>query len=502
MVSAAEVQDRLGLKIGEPLPQAPEQLARELERLHEKEGYAFARVEPVFDEATGRLEFRGDPGRVDEVEVVGVDEKFAREIAERVKHATGGLVHRPVVTSTVKKLLEKTEGAITLARDPYQLVDRGGKRVLVVNLRTRDGRAGLSFGTGAREDWFTPVGGYAPALGFSATAFDTRRFNHTYVEGYGAYRFGSEKWGYSLGLERPIWHRPKLFVGAEVHDILASDDRWRLSVNEQSLVAMAFRNSFRDYYRRRGYQVNAALRVHPQHEILASWQQDRHEGVFNETDFSFFRDDHPFRPNPSITEGRVHAGVFRYLWDSRALDGDRIRTTYRRHLLDDLYGSDGGGRPGWRFEWTTEVGRGDFDFQRHVVNLRQYARLSPKQAFDARLLAGFSGGTLPAQRLFGLGGIGSVHGYRFKETVGEAMVLLNAEYRRRAHERDPFDEWQGVLFLDLGRVYRPIPGAADEWLKAIGLGIEAGRTFRLEFGWRLDDIPRSLQVLVRFSRPF
>ena len=48
----------------------------------------------------------------------------------------------------------------------------------------------------------------------------------------------------------------------------ASDDLWRISPIEQAVVAVTFKNSFRDYYRRRGLQVNAPLQVHPQAELL------------------------------------------------------------------------------------------------------------------------------------------------------------------------------------------------------------------------------------------
>jgi hypothetical protein len=44
-------------------------------------------------------------------------------------------------------------------------------------------------------------------------------------------------------------------------------------------------------------------------------------------------------------------------------------------------------------------------------------------------------------------------------------------------------------------------GPSDDWLNGIGGGFEIG-LFRVEFGWRLDDIPKSLQVLVRFGPTF
>ena len=54
--------------------------------------------------------------------------------------------------------------------------------------------------------------------------------------------------------------------------------------------------------------------------------------------------------------------------------------------------------------------------------------LSPHQDFGARIIGGWSQGLLPTQRLFSIGGLGSVHGYEFKEQNGNTLSLLNLEY--------------------------------------------------------------------------
>jgi outer membrane translocation and assembly module TamA len=124
-------------------------------------------------------------------------------------------------------------------------------------------------------------------------------------------------------------------------------------------------------------------------------------------------------------------------------------------------------------------------------------KLSPHQYFNARLIGGVSDGDLPPQRQFGLGGIGSVHGYRFKESLGERMLLANLEYQVDMGSRN----FRGLAFFDTGRVWHPIDNTRDDWLNGIGLGVELGDV-RVEFGWRLDDIPSSLQVLVRLRQTF
>jgi outer membrane protein assembly factor BamA len=109
---------------------------------------------------------------------------------------------------------------------------------------------------------------------------------------------------------------------------------------------------------------------------------------------------------------------------------------------------------------------------------------------------------LPPQRQFAIGGIGSVHGYEFKESVGDSMALLNFEYALGWRTGA-----QLVGFLDAGRTTSRLagvtsPAAVDgEWLKGIGWGIGLG-TFRIDFGYKLAKDAGPVQVLLRFGRTF
>jgi hypothetical protein len=76
--------------------------------------------------------------------------------------------------------------------------------------------------------------------------------------------------------------------------------------------------------------------------------------------------------------------------------------------------------------------------------------------------------------------------------------LLNGEFRQRVGRSG----LSGIAFIDGGRVYRPLAGTTDDWLSGVGVGVEFGGGSRLEFGWRLDDVPKSLQVLFRLNPPW
>jgi hypothetical protein len=95
-----------------------------------------------------------------------------------------------------------------------------------------------------------------------------------------------------------------------------------------------------------------------------------------------------------------------------------------------------------------------------------------------------------------------VHGYEFKEAVGDTLALVNLEYALGWRGR-----FQVVGFFDTGRVtVRPPPGsiqpaANTPWLNGVGFGIGIAGA-RIDFGYKLDAVPSSLQVLLRLGRTF
>jgi outer membrane translocation and assembly module TamA len=118
-------------------------------------------------------------------------------------------------------------------------------------------------------------------------------------------------------------------------------------------------------------------------------------------------------------------------------------------------------------------------------------------------MVGTSNGVLPIERRFALGGIGSVHGYGFKEAVGTGMVLLNTEYRVRLFKGGSGDNDLLAVFgfYDAGRVTGPLDNSTTDWLQGMGFGLSVSGV-RVEFGYRAKDIPSSLQVLVRLGPTF
>ena len=495
----------LDLREGAPIRKSAAEIASALQDRYARDGYTEARVEGKLEGT--ELTLHVDEGRIDEIDLVGIDERQAATLRDRLTVKPGDVYNKRTVGKAVEHLLARTHGGLTSKPDEVVIERRGGRNVLVIPLRWRHARVSVDTGTDGREDLFSPVDGFSPALGASVTIFDHTKLNHTLIDGYASYKFGREDASYSLGFERPLFGAPKLFLGAEAHDVTASDDLWRLTSTEQTLVSIAFKNTFREYYRRRGAQLFGVFQagVNNEFTVMARW--DRHEPLANATNFSFFRDDETFRPNPLVADEHVNSWILGYTFDTRPMTGPGEKRTYQRHLRDSLFGFGLRQQPGLRLEWSSELaGRGlggDARFDRHIVNLRGYLAFSDSQLLTARGMFGGSNGQLPVERLFGLGGIGTVHGYRFKEATGTGMALVNAEYRirlvRRAHNDS--EGFSVFGFYDAGRVTGPVNGTTKDWLQGVGFGLGIAGV-RVEFGFRANDIPSSRQVLIRLGPTF
>jgi hypothetical protein len=535
-LSQNAVIDAARVETGRPLPMPVDRvddLAARIVRHYRDEGYTFANVTAAFDAASGVLSFTIDEGVIGGVEFTGVDDKLKERFADEFALRAGDVFNRGRARQALDVLLRPTRGAVRPGRifergapfldsrqlespsydrrRTFDIVDRNGERILLVGLYEPAGRFRIVPDLGDREDWFTSVDGFVPSLGFGAAVFDHSEFNHAYVAGHLSFKMASDRAGYALGFERPFFGSRKLYVGGELHDLTTSDDQWQVSSLEASLAAVGPRLSFRDYYRRRGVQIGAEYRPHPRIELLAVWRGERHEPLGVQSDFSFWNGDDAFRLNPSAREGRLNALIIGASIDGVGFDRESLDATYRRHQLDTLFGerldlswSDVlWGRTNnldatWRIDWTSEITGegfgGDFDYRRHIVSARYRKPLSPHQEFGARAIGGWSSGVLPPQRLFGLGGLGSVHGYAFKEVAGDSMRLVNLEYALGWR-----NGLKGIGFFDVGRVSSI--SSTDEWLKGVGFGIGIGDV-RLDFGYRVNAVPSSLQVTLRFGRTF
>ncbi len=520
------------LRSGDAFALTPAQVSERVTRFYRREGYTFARVASGFDELTGALTITVDEGVIGAVEFDGIDDRLADVFAKDFALRPGDVFNIVRARQALNALLRPTRGAVTpsrtmgdtatvfhdtrelRARRPtFDLVDQDGQQILHIGLREPAGRFRVAPNLGKREDWFTPVDGFVPALDFGAVRFEHGRFNHTFVGGHLSVKTASGNIGYALGAERPFLAARKLFVGGELYDLTATDDAWQVSSTEASLAAVGPRRSFRDYYRRRGGQVYGALRIDPRVELFAALRGERHQALATSTDFSVWNDDEAFRSNRLAQAGQLRAFVVGASVDSLTFERESLDRTYQRHHFETPFGgrlADPAGKRDplsmWRIDWTSEISTADvlssdFNFRRHIVSGRARAIASRHQEVAIRAIAGWSDGELPPQREFSIGGIGSVHGYDFKARIGDALQLVNVEYAVGWP-----DGLQLLAFVDAGRTPRTRTAfsgavAGSPWLKGAGWGVGLG-PFRVDFGYPIGSSSHPLQVLLRIGRTF
>ena len=75
------------------------------------------------------------------------------------------------------------------------------------------------------------------------------------------YSFHQEEWRYQAGGEVYTSYAPPrrgsdlVTIGAEIHDVMDTQDGWLISEEENSLNAALLRRDYRDYYQRTGWSA-------------------------------------------------------------------------------------------------------------------------------------------------------------------------------------------------------------------------------------------------------
>jgi hypothetical protein len=343
---------------------------------------------------------------------------------------------------------------------------------------------------------------------------DGKGFNPFGSIGYG---FGSHRWAADLGLSRQIaigsWDRDRLIeLGIEGYTITDSKDQWRISSLENSLASFFLHEDFRDYYWKDGAKVHTAYLVRDQDlfgEVRVAYQIDRYGSMDNSADWALFGGHKSFRDNPQINEGIMRS--------IGTLAGFSTASRSR-------YGTEG-----WNVHVTAEFAGaglgGDFRFEQYILDVRRYQPLGFYDNFNIRLRAGTAHGTLPLQKSYQIGGMGSLPAFSFNEFPGDTlganrMLLMNAEYVLNGDFLGDLDFWPSfimrhinlILVADAGLVRTasaetsPFSGFGgirwNEFRSDLGFGISnRSGSFRLGWVWRIDrDEPATL--LLRVEAPF
>lgn len=322
------------------------------------------------------------------------------------------------------------------------------------------------------------------------------------------YGFGVHRWEYKIGLAHQLIYNQNLFeAGIEAHNSVDSRDQWLVGNLENSLSAMLFKYDYKDYFLRKGFSTWLSYNTRSEFADLqakVAFNNDNFTSLQKEVNWSLFRSKRIFRENPEISEG--HFKSISLIFAIHKLDSKKM------HLA------------GWSATMSAEFAgkslKGDYDFDRYLIDIRRYQPISRYDNLNFRLRAATSQGHLPLQYKFELGGISTLPAYSYKELQGNRLLLANIEYivngsmfsGETTFPLSLLDKFNLILFYDagfIGNVYDnesftsgfqnfKFNSLKSDW--GIGIGSADGK-YRLSFAWKTDK-KSTANVFLRINRPF
>lgn len=324
--------------------------------------------------------------------------------------------------------------------------------------------------------------------------------------------FKSHTWRGNLGLSRqfayPTDNGTHLFeLGAEGHSLTDTKDQWVIGQLENTLAAFLIHEDFRDYFERTGGSFYVAYYSQIDYfksELKASYISDEYDSLSNKVNWALFGGDKSFRPNPAVQPGAMRS----------------ILVTAGLSTITKA----GTGSEGWSVYASGEFAKtswgGDFDFDQYVLDVRRFQPISRYDNFNVRMRIGTAGGPLPQQKIYEIGGLGTLNAFPFKSAIGNRMVLVNAEYIIDGNFFSELDFWPTwilhnfnfILLTDAGFTRpmaindSPFDGfdgiTWSEFKHDFGVAIgNPSGSFRIGVAWRTD-AAKPAQFILRITRPF
>ncbi|RKH33418.1 hypothetical protein D7Y13_05955 [Corallococcus praedator] len=285
-------------------------------------------------------------------------------------------------------------------------------------------------------------------------------------------------------------------VGAQVHDFTDTLDRWRLGDIDSYVYSFLINRPDRDYFRRKGFAAFATWRWARSWLAGAEFHGDTYESLQAFTPpLSLFRRDSPAFPNAPVSEGRFHSVVLRAEYDSKAKPGSPVGSLFRTPETS-LFRREGDRtrEPALRGLVTLEVG------QQVGVDTR-FWKLVGDAVLD--LPVNWHSGLSVRLRVAG----GEDLPLQKQEALGGWSTLRGFGFKDfRGGDASVLGSaeyrWQAFgIFADLGSVH-----AASDWTDprlGLGASFHFSDAVRVEAAWRTDEKARATpEARLLFVRTF
>ena len=299
------------------------------------------------------------------------------------------------------------------------------------------------------------------------------------------YRFGSKEFIGRTTVEAVLFNKQHVTLFTSGFKTSLTDDEWRLPESENTWAGLLGRQDFYDRWDETGLEAGFSLNFKRLKLKTRYVKADRSPIQVTNEMWSLTNSNRPLRSN-LITENRdmesiISAAAFRTTGYSPVSTGFAVLTE-----VEWLLKSNGLSDPNFRL---FSMILGGWEMSEGII-------------FRGRGILGRSSEAVPAYRMFGVGGLGSVSGHRYKIQSGSTMEQVNLELVFT--EEFTQKGFLFKIFYDGGKAYSPSTQPA-EMLQGAGFGFGTSKKDGLGIGFnvaRALDGKNPVESTVRFNYNF
>ena len=416
-----------------------------IENLYRHHGYDLVQVTHQFSDTHLLIDI--DEGHLDDIRFSGYRRITRAELADALDFTQGDAYSKQIGIERLNQMRTRLNNNLYFKRIKSWGVKREGDRnVLAVEVEEQ---------SRLKVSW-RPVFDFNRVHGLilgGGGVLSTREAN-AQIYGKVSNGLSSKIWNYQLGAEKTWFDHHALTVGGSVYQRTDTNRYAGWSQGGEFLGAFFLGSTSLDYHQRKGYHARVKGQLTQSTDITLEFTDEDHEILFKSTDWSLLNKNVLKRSNLRIDEGHLRSVTVSYNFSSLRAStpirsGSSLRGTRQTRNSGTVSIPDYRVKHGWRGNFSVEYSNkrlnSDFDFNLYHFTIVRYNQLLSNHNLDFRLEGAFSDRPLPRQRLLYLGGIGTLHGYDFKELVGDNTLLFNVEYRIQFGKIRYMDESEGPL---------------------------------------------------------
>ncbi len=334
-----------------------------------------------------------------------------------------------------------------------------------------------------------------------------------------------ERFQYTLGVQQDFFLPQRLSFGASYFDAVYTSDQWVISGLENSIAALFGHNDYMDYIGRKGVKGFVDYKLAQIHNLRVELSNHDYAPLNTapNTDFSIFARGSTYPQNPqALTAANIGDSLAA---SSQFIFGDFDETSLRFMGSFDFRDNPVFPIEGWYFEGVFEKTFGDVETSGLFLTAKTYYPTTGNQKARAKLMFGSRTNSFFFQHLIGLGGVGSLRGYRSKEFVGNRALFGTVQYQfggdilqKLPLRKIPFGETLSLgAFFDFGYAWiaeRDVTAEASGLFSVGEFSLSDLKTnvgfsliiteglARFDFARRLDGEPGGWQVYFRILDNF